>query len=623
MTPRALEKTVRSLLQRPMADIALREELEKLASSETSFSGLTWLFGPELYRRNRVLFRPFILSRFSTYMIVPKWRTIVIRWRNDKAIVLEAWLAEADKANDIELFRKLYEWKLAEKFDWSKPKQRAEQILADLHAHLRSANSAAKRQTVFRKFDLWFQLDEKEACSLYTADARSAGAFIIRRLPRGWLGGDKRKIWHGLLALADARKDEDFRWHLYRRQVPLEDWVKEALVLCDKIRDGEDLCRELERRHPEGANINLAEGFFELLQRRGRHVFPYILRHLDQVWRGWLARGSYGRMADYAYEKGWWDLWSALIRTCASAKEFNQRVLELVNSRTSPEENVAGRLLALAGASREWNWPGFGIATVHQLEEPVALALYNRFPELLRGPYKLHVQANIWGQDYSGLLEHLMAAGDEEMIDHLASRIVTLSGLWGNAAKLLKQADRLADYYAALKTSEVVFSRRAANVLGKVPAFSIHRYNELIRKNRLARLLFERSASSYLADPRGVADLVESAEIHVMALAYRTLGLNDPRAREQAVTHLPLLLGTLLRPMHRDTRALGFGALANAASTLESARLILDQARNAMSLPDTRYPKEKLLGLIALLLKRWPDLRGANEQPVVYERKIA
>jgi hypothetical protein len=160
-------------------------------------------------------------------------------------------------------------------------------------------------------------------------------------------------------------------------------------------------------------------------------------------------------------------------------------------------------------------------------------------------------------------------------------------------------------------------------VLSKVPAYSIYQYNPLIKQNRLARLLFERSAVSYLADPRSLADLVEGAEIHVMALAYRALGLNDPRAREQAAAHLPLLLGTLLRPMQRDTRTLAFGALANAANTIESARVILERAKDALHLPDARYPKERLLGLIGQLLHRWPELRGAKEQPVIYERQAA
>lgn len=59
MTPKELEQIIRSLLQQPLADAALREQLEQLAAAEISFSGFTWLFGPELYRRNRILFRPF------------------------------------------------------------------------------------------------------------------------------------------------------------------------------------------------------------------------------------------------------------------------------------------------------------------------------------------------------------------------------------------------------------------------------------------------------------------------------------------------------------------------------------------------------------------------------------
>jgi hypothetical protein len=218
------------------------------------------------------------------------------------------------------------------------------------------------------------------------------------------------------------------------------------------------------------------------------------------------------------------------------------------------------------------------------------------------------------------LINRFIEAGDDEMLDSLASRIVTRHGRWGNGAKLLEEADKLADHYAAMKTDEAVFSRRAANVLGKIPAFAIGSYNSLIKENRLARLLFERSAASYLADPRGLGDLVEGAEIHVMALAYRALGLDDPRARQQAPDHLTLLAGTLLRPLRRDTRALAFGALANAASNVETARMILDRARDALNLPDTRYPKERLLSLIAKVIHRWPELRGPEERPVVYER---
>jgi hypothetical protein len=621
MTPKELEQNIRALIERPLADAELRTQLEQLAAAEVSFSGFTWLFGPELYRRNRLLFRPFILSRFSTYMVLPKWKSEVIHWKGDKAKILEAWLSEVDKNDDTDLFRRLYEWKLSGRFDWRKRDARAREIVADLQSCFQSAGSPARRQTVLRKFDLWFDLDEAPACALYSVDPPAAGPYILRRLRAGWLGGaPKRVLWSRLLHLADQKKDDGFRWKLYRRQIPIEDWTKECLTLCDRLHNPEELMQELEKRHPEGWGVNLADSFYQIIQRRGRDVFPYVITHLRQVWGGWLTRGSYGKMADYAREKGWWDLWSALIRTCSRPKEFNKEVLALLENQALGEDDTVERLLALAGVSREWNWVGFGAAAVHQLEEPVAARLYERFPDLLRGPYKLHLQSHLWGQSYPELLDRFMAAGDEDMVDFLASRIVTRYGRWGNAQKMLGDAEKLADYYAALKADETAFSRRAANVLGQVPAYSIRQYNQLVRENRLARLLFERSASSYLADPRSLADLVEASEIHVMSLAYRALGLNDDRAREQASRHLSLLMGTLLRPMQRDTRTLAFGALANAANTNETARLILERAKDALNLPDVRYPKEKLLGLIAQLIHRWPELRGPREQPVVYER---
>src|SRR5262245_4824176 len=139
MTPKELEHAVRGLLQQPMDDADLRERLEKLAVDEISFSGLTWLFGPELYRRNRILFRPFILSRFSSLMVLPKWKTSRIRWKGDKARILEAWLTEVDQRDDVELFRQLYEWKLSESFDWRGRHARGQRIMADLQTRFLAA----------------------------------------------------------------------------------------------------------------------------------------------------------------------------------------------------------------------------------------------------------------------------------------------------------------------------------------------------------------------------------------------------------------------------------------------------------------------------------------------------
>src|SRR6266481_4903651 len=139
MTPKELEQSIRALLQQPMADAELREQIEKLAVTETAFSGFTWLWGPELYRRNRVLFRPFVNSRFATHMILPKWRFETIRWKGDKAGILDSWLAEVDSNDDVELFRKLYEWKLSGQFDWRKRDERSSEITRELLKRFRAA----------------------------------------------------------------------------------------------------------------------------------------------------------------------------------------------------------------------------------------------------------------------------------------------------------------------------------------------------------------------------------------------------------------------------------------------------------------------------------------------------
>ena len=124
-------------------------------------------------------------------------------------------------------------------------------------------------------------------------------------------------------------------------------------------------------------------------------------------------------------------------------------------------------------------------------------------------------------------------------------------------------------------------------------------------------------------DPKLARDLLEAPEIHVQLLAFRALGKGDDKARATAAENLDLLLPTLLRPLHRRTRLAAFTALQNAATTEENARRILDRARQALDLPDERYPREALVGLIGRVLARWPALRGPNEQPIVHAREAS
>src|SRR5262249_60631509 len=114
-------------------------------------------------------------------------------------------------------------------------------------------------------------------------------------------------------------------------------------------------------------------------------------------------------------------------------------------------------------------------------------------------------------------------------------------------------------------------SRRASSVLTRIPAYASFNQDRLLRTNDLARLLFVRSLDQYLAVPQAVQDLVEGSNIHVMMLAYRVLALPDRRASALAADNIEILIGTLLRPLHRKTRLAAVDALANAAGDREAA----------------------------------------------------
>ena len=68
--PRELEGEVRALLAGPLDDAALRARLEELAR-EPAFGGLTPVWGPALYRRNRVSFRAFLRDHLPALADAP------------------------------------------------------------------------------------------------------------------------------------------------------------------------------------------------------------------------------------------------------------------------------------------------------------------------------------------------------------------------------------------------------------------------------------------------------------------------------------------------------------------------------------------------------------------------
>ncbi len=624
MSERASVKRLRlqieRLLESQKNDGRLRDNLEGLAH-DAALPGLTWFWGPALYQRNRVLFRPFIFNHFSEWQGDGRtWSRV--KWA-DHADRLESWLAAARSNRDSSLARRLLNWKYAGKA-WGLDHKA---FRAGLLREYQAAKGPAARAIVLDEHDSWFELDEATAVVLYRTDS-SAGPFILRHLRRTFWGGDKRILWTQLLAAAENAGDQDLRWALYRKQVPLKQWQAEVLALADRVQNPEELNSELERRHPEGWEIDRSETALKLLEKRGRDVMPYVRAKLSDVLGGWFTNRA-KPFVKLAERKGWWDLWAAVIRAGRDPSLFNDAVAGLLKDTSISEADRIARLRALAGVSREWNWPGFGLAAVHDLKDDLAARLYRRYPDLVHGPFKPHVVPR-WWHGCPQLLAAAREKDDEELIDLLASRYAT-QVRWDFAFarkerdQIMETADVLGDYYQAIRDRDTaLFARRAASVLTRIPTYSIHSYPRLLRTNKLARLLFVRSFDALLAVPEAVRDLVEGSDIHVQMLAYNVLAQDDDRARRLAVASLDILIGTLLRPLHRKTRLAAFRALANAArADADAGGLVHRRAREALRLPDKKYPKEELVGLIGQVLHHRPELRGPREQPVVYGGEAA
>ncbi|WP_163869954.1 gliding motility protein [Myxococcus eversor] len=626
---REMEAAIQSAFARRQSDLELRAELESLAQ-RPRFRSFPWLWGPALNARDRVLFRPLILSWLMPANVTTSGK-LFDPWKSEYTAALETWLNDADRADDVAVFRKLYSWKLQGLGKKQEPVWRE-----DVARRFRGAKTRSARHLELSKVEqLHLRLDEATALALDAVDPEAARPFIRQHLPFPGTTWSRPKkpvpMWSTYRERLFARGDMEQAWTVYRRLVSDEAWREDALALTQSIQEPEALVRALDEHHPEFAPTVAAHVFVELVERRGRDVVPYVLEHLRSVFPRWAGLGSINgvknakalpELLELCRVRGWEDVWSAALRTSATEETFDTEVRKLVKDADRDEQVARRRLLQVAGAGAEWNLPGLGFARVLPLTDATAVAMYERFPELVRGPFRMHV-ASGWHAAYPELVARVLERRDEELLDFIASRAATQPVPEHGANKRQKEWTRvleaLATHYEELPKEGGVFARRAANALGAVPAFSIWDFDGLLSRNRLARLFFQRSDDFYLADPLAVRDLLEAPQIHVQALAFRLLGRDSARASALAILNLDLLQATLLRPLHRRTRLAAFGALANAALNHEdTARVLLPRMREAFALPDKRYPKEALVELLAKVLTRWPELRGPSEVPRVF-----
>ncbi|MFZ5440015.1 MAG: gliding motility protein [Myxococcota bacterium] len=600
------------------AAMALREPTELRAALEAAaklrwFKQTSYRWAPWLWRRMRddlklrVALRPLLVANLDATSLDEKgaWSSA---WKTAKPD-LERWLVEVDEADDVEVFRELIQWKLRE--HWLSYEKTWRALLL---AELKKATTPVTRRSALERYDFPAELDEATAIGVYEACGASARKFILSRLP--WRAG---KLWQSLFDLARRGRDEETAWELYRAQVAPEQWSRDVRELMTRVQSAEELDAELEKRHPrrlEDAGLVL----LELAKARKADALPYLQRHVEAVFPrwGWFGRAEGRGLSDLirlADENAWTVLWARLLQSSATPELWNAEVKRLLPRASTL--TARSKLMLLTGAGGEWNFQGFGLAQVQPLSDEVALQMYESAPDLLRGPFRVHLPLHHQHR-YAKLLERVLQDDDETLCDYFASRVAMDPYLTGLTV------DRLTAHYEAMSLDDGTFIRRATNALSMMPAFVIWNYERLLEQNKLARLLFERSTPLYLGDGRLVRELLESPQIHVQALGWRVLATKDPRAVTLAAQNADLLAPTLLRPLHRRTRLVAFAALDNACAHDEAtARRLLDKLRQTLALPDRKYPKEELVGLIGRALGRWPGLRSERERPRVFRREVA
>jgi hypothetical protein len=175
---------------------------------------------------------------------------------------------------------------------------------------------------------------------------------------------------------------------------------------------------------------------------------------------------------------------------------------------------------------------------------------------------------------------------------------------------------QLIEHYRRLRDSDPrAFVRRAGSVLGRLRPDSASRDFDPNPRGKLGQLFFVQSAEAWLAAPEYLRDLLESPALEVQALALRV------QARAASADNFDLVVPLLLCRLSRRVLSL-VCAVASQADTLETARVVRDKARDALSLPRPPAQREELIALLGKLLHRWPQLCGPRETPLVHAKRL-
>ena len=493
--------------------------------------------------------------------------------------------------------------------------ERSARWAAELAARFTAAATPEARARVLADMDGPYTLDEEAALALYRLHPDLTSAFIQRHLPRGRRAEDAASPWQRLMGQALARQDASLHFALYRIQAPAEQWARDTSALIHQVREPERLCAELQRRHPHRRRPDIGPQLAALAHERGEDLLPYLLEHAADVWqRG--RREGYEPMLDLARHQGWWELWALLLRSAGTAAEYDREVLALVRERDVADAEIRLRLALLAGAGALAENP----TRIKLLKEATLVALYERFPHITRGPFRSQIEPLVT-RPLTGLLELAAARRDDELIDVLAARLAACVERSGGD-RLMRSASLAADYLSSPAADAAAVSRRIVSILKRIPAHAMRAQRELLRRNPLARLLFERASQAALESFDLAAELMQAPNPHVRALGVRTLAAHaspDGPAQQR----LESVFACLERQLPRTAARQALRALDRFADEPAQAQRVAEWIRGILAQPQWKGPRDELVALLARQLDRHPSLRHAGEHLVVHRRAHA
>jgi hypothetical protein len=418
----------------------------------------------------------------------------------------------------------------------------------ELAARFSAAPGLDERSRILTELDLPHTLDEDAALTLYQLQPELASGFIQRHLPHGRRADDAYSPWQRLVQQAQARGDEALCFALYRTQAPSEQWVRDTNELASGTQvDPQALQNSSAAIRLDGART--LDRNWRIALRRGEDVLPYLLQHALEIWSARPQRlPADGGTQPASGLAGVVGHTGAFLRVGGGIRSGGHGTSRRPNQRAEPDGAAAP---AVAGG------PNFRTEDSHSPQTAAgqpALALTIDF-RISRAAHSGSIWSPLRAGPLSALIELAMERGDEELIDHLFARLAVRAERSG-AERVLQMASFCGELPEEAPGNEADQARRACAILRRVSQRTIRNHRDLMRRNPLARLLFERAGEACLAIEDAASDLLQAETTMFARWPSKPLA-NDPRALPLARQNRALLLATLERRPSTDCTAGG------------------------------------------------------------------